>query len=81
MQKNEDLRVQLNELEKKADLMEISAGENPGDQSAALDKVNVELRSALKELESLDNQKDELEKKHRELEKQLRSYQKKYRIQ
>lgn len=81
VQKNEDLRLQLSELEKKVDLMEINAGKDPGDQTAALNKVNGELRKALAELKALDDQKAELEKKHRELEEQLRRYQKKYRIQ
>ncbi|BDS05798.1 hypothetical protein NT6N_08380 [Oceaniferula spumae] len=81
VKKNEELRLQLSELEKKVDLMEINAGEDPGDQTAALNKTNSELRKAMAELEALDNEKDELEKKHAKMEEELRKYQKEYRIQ
>jgi len=81
VKKNEDLRLQLSEVEKKADLMEINAGEDPGDQTEALKKVNGELRKALSKLEELDDEKEELEKKQKALEEELRRYQKKYRIQ
>jgi len=81
VKKNEELRLQLSELEKEVDLLKISAGVDPGDQTSALKKVNGELREAMAELESLDNEKEKLEKKHAEVEEELRKYQKKYRIQ
>ncbi len=80
VEKNEELRVKLSELVKKADLAEINAGEDPGDQTEALTKVNAELAQTLSQLEQLDNERDAIEKKQIELEKELRTYKSKYRI-
>ena len=81
VKKNEELRVQLSELEKKADMAEINAGEDPGDQTEAVKKVNEELNQALSKLEELDNEKTAIEKQQSVAEKELRDYQSKYRIQ
>ncbi len=80
VQKNEQLRQQVSELEKEVDLLEINAGENPGDQSKAIKQANDELRSALGELEKLDDEKGKLDAAHVKLEKDLRNYQKKYQL-
>ena len=80
VKKNEELRQRVSELEKKVDLMQINAGENPGDQTAALKKANAELSRVLGELKELDNEKVTLEATRTKLEKELHAYQKKYRI-
>lgn len=81
IQKNEELRLQLSEIEKKADIAEINAGQDPGDQTEALKKVNEELSQTISKLDTLDKEKEAIEKKQAELEKELREYQGKYRIQ
>ena len=81
VKKNEELRVKLNETKKQADLMEINAGEDPGDQSGEIAKVNEDLTNTLNKLKELDQQKEAVEEKQRVLEEELRAYQKKYRIQ
>ena len=80
VQKNEDLRQRVSELEKEVDLKQVNAGENPGDQTSALKQANVNLTKALGDLEKLDDEKVKLEAAHAKLEKELRAYQKKYRI-
>lgn len=80
IQKNEELRVQIVELEKKIGLMEIEAGEDPGDQSVHLKHANEELAKALKTLESLDDEKTALEEQQKQLVKEFRAYQQKYQV-
>jgi outer membrane murein-binding lipoprotein Lpp len=80
IQKNEELRKQVSELEKEVDLLEINAGDDPGDQTAAIERANTELTTALGELEKLDGEKVKLEDAHTKLEKEFRIYQRKYQI-
>lgn len=78
--KNKELRQELNELEKQVDLLEINAGEDPGDQTEKLKRANEELAKAMEELQELDAEKEKLEASHAELEEDLREYQRKYKI-
>ena len=80
VKKNQNLRQKLSEIEKKVDILEINAGEDPGDQTVALKKANDELAKALEALKQQDEEKEKLEKAHAKMEKDLRDYQKKYRI-
>lgn len=79
-QKNEQLRQRLSELEREVDLLEIGAGENPGDKTQEVKRVNDDLGRALAELEKLDHEKERLETAHAKLEKDFRDYQKKYQL-
>ncbi|NWK56919.1 hypothetical protein HW115_14945 [Verrucomicrobiaceae bacterium N1E253] len=78
---NQKLRQELSDLEKKVDLLKINAGEDPGDQTAAIKKANEELEQAMETIKRLDEEKAELESKHAAAEKDFRDYQKKYRIE
>ena len=80
IQKNEKLRVEVSELEKEVSYLEIQAGEDPGDQSAAIEQTNKNMTKALEELERLDDERVKQEQAHKELEKEFRDYQKKYQI-
>jgi len=80
VKKNQDLRQQLSELEKKVDMLEINAGEDPGDQAVELKIVNEAVAKALVQLKEQDEEKEALEKEHAEMEKKLRAYQRKYQI-
>jgi len=80
IQKNEKLRLEISELEKEVSYLEIEAGEDPGDQSAAIEQTNKNLTKALKELEELDDERMEQEQAHTKLEKEFRDYQRKYQI-
>jgi cell division protein FtsB len=80
VQENEQLRQRVSELKKEVDLLEINAGENPGDQTHAIKQANDDLGRALAELEKLDDEKEKLETAHVKLEKDLRDYQKKYQL-
>ena len=80
VQKNQELREQLTDLEKQVSLLQISAGKDPGDQTAALKKANDELVKALEQLEQLDDERESLEESCAKTEKELRAYQKKYTI-
>lgn len=80
IQKNEELRKRVSELEKEVDILQINAGENPGDQTASIKQANKDLAKALGELEQLDAEKEKLEEAHAKMEKELRDYQRKYQI-
>lgn len=80
VKKNLELRQQLSDLEKKVDILEINAGEDPGDQTLGLKKANAELAKALEDLKRLDAEKEKLEKSRAAMEKDLRDYQKRYKI-
>ena len=80
VQKNEELRQRVSELEKEVDILQVNAGENPGDQSSSINRANKELTTALSELEKLDGEKEKLEETHAKMEKDLRDYQRKYQI-
>lgn len=81
VKKNQELRERISELEKEVDVLQINAGEDPGDQTEAIEKANKELRQALAELEKLDAEKEQFEADHAKMEKELREYQKKYRVE
>ena len=78
--KNKDLRQRLSELERKVDILEVDAGEDPGDQTEAIKTANAELSTALKKLKDLDDEKERLEATHLKKEKELRNYKKTYQI-
>lgn len=80
VQKNEQLRQRVSELEQEVGLLEINAGENPGDQTQAIKQANDDLGRALAELAKLDGEKEKLEASHVKLEKDFRDYQKKYQL-
>ena len=81
IEKNKELRQQLSELDKKVDILEVNAGEDPGDQTKALQATNAELSEALERLKELDGEKEQLEAAHLKMENELRAYKKKYQIQ
>lgn len=80
IQKNEKLRVEISELEKKVSMLEVEAGEDPGEQTELLKQSNEALRLKMEELEKLDAEKERLESEHVKLEKDFREYQGKYKI-
>lgn len=81
IQKNKELRQQLSELDRKVDILEVNAGEDPGDQTKALQTANAELSEAMERLKELDGEKERLEATHMKMEKELRDYKRKYQIQ
>lgn len=81
IQKNKELRQELSGLERKVDLLKLSAGEDPGDQTEAIKVANTELSDALEQIKTLDGEKERIEAAHEKMEKDLREYKKKYQIQ
>ncbi|MFK7909267.1 MAG: hypothetical protein AB8F34_01555 [Akkermansiaceae bacterium] len=81
VQKNEQLRQKVNELEKEADIAKLSAGEDPGDQSEAIKTTSTEHQKTLAKLEELDAEREKLEKELVQKEKEFRAYQKKYPVE
>ena len=80
IQKNDDLKVEISELEKELDTLKIEAGEDPGDQSAKLESANTSLASELEKLKALDEQVEKLEAERIKLEEEMLAYKKQYKI-
>ena len=80
IQKNDDLKVEISELEKELDTLKIEAGEDPGDQSAKLESANESLAAELEKLKALDEQVEKLEAERIKLEEEMLAYKKQYKI-
>ncbi|MDG0993800.1 MAG: hypothetical protein P8O22_03605 [Akkermansiaceae bacterium] len=81
VEKNEQLRQRVSELEKEAEILKISAGEDPGDQTNAIKETGDELRKTLIKLEELDAERQKLEQAQTRQEKGFRDYQRKYPVE
>ena len=81
VQKNEQLRQRVSELEKEVDILKINAGEDPGDQTEAIKATSESLRKTIAKLEELDGEREKLEQIHTAKEKEFRDYQRKYPVE